>query len=393
MNAKEKRQALIAELDGLVDGVKAGDSDSISRADEIVAELEQVDELLEKASAKASQMEALGQTSKTTKIEKGIKMETKTLAERLGDAIKASGIVRGAHPGQAAVELKAATDVVVSPNPGDVEISDRIVAVPNGRLQVRDLFPTEQVSSPTIGFYQVTTEGTAGAVAENGAKPQMSAAGELVTVALKKIAAILKISDEMLEDYPRLVSVIRNRGLYAKDLAQENQLINGTGTGAQLTGLLNAGITTATYAQGADAQAKAEAIYGAAMGIKSATGYDADAVILNPTDWEEIRLAKDGNDQYLGGGFFQNAYGNGGYELVPAIWGLRVALSSYVTAGTIIVGAFQQGAAVAVKGGPRVEVGYDADDFSHDRSTLRIEERCALEVFVPGAFVAITEAE
>ena len=206
-------------------------------------------------------------------------------------------------------------------------------------------------------------------------------------------AYVIKISDEMLEDYPRLASVIRTRGIYAKDLAQEDQLLNGTGTGADLTGLLNAGITTGTYAQGADAQAKAEAIYGAAMDIKAATGYDADAVILNPADWEEIRLAKDGNDQYFGGGFFAGAYGNGGYGLVPALWGMRVALSSYVTAGTLIVGAFAQGAAVAVKGGNRVEVGYDGADFSHDRSSLRIEERCALEVFVPGAFVALTEAE
>lgn len=393
MNAKEKKAELLAELEGLVEGVKSGDSDAISRSDEIVTELEQVDEHLAKAAEKAATLEALGKTS--APIAKGaLKMDTpKSLGEAVVESIKNAGLARNSHPGKALAEFKAATDTVVSPVPGDLQISNRIVALPNGRLQVRDLFPTEQVSSPTIGFYQITTEGTADTVAEDGAKPQMSAEPALVTTSLKKVAAILKVTDEMLEDYPRLVSVIQERGIYAKDLATEDQILNGAGTGADLTGLLNTtGIGTDTYAHGADAQAKAEAIYAAAMDIKAATGYDADAVILNPADFEEIRLAKDGNDQYLGGGFFQNAYGNGAYALTPDIWGMRVALSSYVTAGTIVVGAFRQSAALAVKGGTRVEVGYDGTDFSHDRVTLRIEERMALEVFAPAGFVVLTEA-
>lgn len=392
MNAKEKKASLLAELEGLVEGVKSGDSEAISRSDEIVTELEQVDEHLAKAAEKAATLEALGKTS--APIAKGVKMESpKSLGEAVVESIKSAGLARNSHPGKALAEFKAATDTVVSPVPGDLQISNRIVALPNGRLQVRDLFPTEQVSSPTIGFYQITTEGTADTVAEDGAKPQMSAEPALVTTSLKKVAAILKVTDEMLEDYPRLVSVIQERGIYAKDLATEDQILNGTGTGADLTGLLNTtGIGTDTYANGADAQAKAEAIYAAAMDIKAATGYDADAVILNPADFEEIRLAKDGNDQYLGGGFFQNSYGNGAYALTPDIWGMRVALSSYVTAGTIVVGAFRQSAALAVKGGTRVEVGYDGTDFSHDRVTLRIEERMALEVFAPAGFMVLTEA-
>jgi len=395
MNAKEKKASLLAELEGLVEGVKAGDSDAISRSDEIVTELEQVDEHLAKAAEKAATLEALGKTS--TPIAKGaLKMDTpKSLGEAVVESIKSAGLARNSHPGKALAEFKAATDTVVSPVPGDIQISNRIVALPNGRLQVRDLFPTELVSSPTIGFFQVTTEGSADTVAEAGAKPQMSAASELVTTSLKKVAAIMKVSDEMLEDYPRLVSAIQERGIYNKDLAVENQILNGTGTGADLTGLLNAtGVGTDTYAQGADAQAKAEAIYSAAMAIKAATGYDSDAVILNPADFEEIRLAKDSNDQYLGGGFFQNAYGNGGvYAMTPDIWGMRVALSSYLPAGTIVVGAFRQSAALAVKGGTRVEVGYDGTDFSHDSVTLRIEERLALEIIAPAGFMVLTEAE
>jgi HK97 family phage major capsid protein len=393
MNKQEQRTALKQELEGLVNNVKAGDDDSITRAEEIMNEISEIDKHLEKAAAQAEVLKELGKTSAVTN--RGVKKmaEIKSLGDAAVESIKASGIARGEAAGKATAEFKAATDTVVSPNPGDVSISNRIVALPNGRLAVRDLFPTEQVSTQTIGFYTINTEGAAGMTAEDGAKPQMSAEGTLTTTQLKKVAAIIKVSDEMLEDYPRLVSVINERGVYSKDLVVEDQLINGSGTGANITGLLNVtGIGTDTYANGATAQQKAEAIYTAAMDIKAATGFDADAVILNPADWEEIRLAKDANDQYFGGGFFQGQYGTAFGGLIPDIWGMRVAVSAYAPAGTIIVGAFRQGAAVAVKGGTAVTTGYDGVDFSHDRITLRIHERIALEVFAPQAFMVLTEA-
>lgn len=319
--------------------------------------------------------------------------EIKSLGGAAVEAIKKAGLTRGAQPGTAVAEFKAATDTIVEPVPGDIQISDRVVTYPNGALYVRDLFPTEFVSAPTIGFYQITTEGTADTVAEDGAKPQLSADGVLKTVALTKVAGIMKITDEMLEDYPRLVSAIDRRGVYAKDLAVEDQLINGTGTAPDMTGLLAGGINTATWAQGGDSQAIAEAIYNAAMNIKLTTGYDADGVIINPADWAGIRLAKDGNDQYFGGGFFEGQYGTNFGGLYPELWGMRVAISAFCPQGTIIVGAFRQASALAIKGGTRVETGYDGVDFSHDRITLRVEERIALEIFEPQAFYALTEAK
>lgn len=393
MNVKEKRKALVQELQGLVDDVKSGDEASIKRADAIVAELEEVDEHLAKAAEKADTLARLGQTSKET--HKGVNMNNsaRSLGEAAVEAIKKAGLARGVQPGTAAAEFKAATDTIVEPVPGDIQISDRVVTYPNGELYVRDLFPTEFVSAPTIGFYQVTTEGTADTVAEDGAKPQLSAEGTLVTVPLTKVAGIMKIADEMIEDYPRLVSAINRRGVYEKDLAVEDQLINGSGTAPDLTGLLAGGISTGTWVNGGGAADMAEAIYNAAMTIKLTTGHDADGVIINPADWAIIRLAKDGNDQYYGGGYFDGQYGTQLGGLYPEIWGMRVAISAFCPQGTIIVGAFRPGSALAIKGGTRVDLNYDGVDFSHDRCTLRIEERIALEIFEPHAFYALTEAE
>lgn len=385
MNAKEKRQTLVTELDGLVDGVKAGDADAIKRADEIVAELEQVDELLEKASEKASTLEALGKTSAPKTNMKGAqKMSNKNYTDEFVDALKSANLQPG-EKRSVVVDMKAATDTVVTPNPGEVDYLDRVVAVPNGRLGVRDLLPTELVSTGTFGYMVVETEGAPDEVAEDGAKPQMSATTTLKTASVKTIGAIMKITDEMRQDYPRLVSMIQNRLIYNWDLAEEEVIITDL--------LSTTGIGADTYAQNATAQDKAEAIFSAAMSIKDDTGYDADAVIMNVADFEELRLAKDSNLQYFGGGMFEGQYGTDFNGIYPRLWGMIVVVSKYITAGTIVVGAFRQSAAVAVRGARELALNYDGVDFSHDRSTLRIAGREALEVFVPAGFVVLTEAE
>ena len=135
MNAKEKRTSLVKELDGLVEGVKSGDAAATARADEIMTELASVDELLEKANEKADMMAKLGQTTEKATMEKGDKMSTsKSLGSAVVDAVKSAGLVRGKINGTAHAEVKAATDTVVSPYPGEISISDRVVVYPNGPL-------------------------------------------------------------------------------------------------------------------------------------------------------------------------------------------------------------------------------------------------------------------
>ena len=315
-----------------------------------------------------------------------------TRGEQLVERVKESGYTKKTD-GFVGIEVKAATDTVVSPYPGEISISDRVAVYPNGPLYVRDLIPTEVVSSPTIGFFQETTEGSAAGVAEGGQKPQMSITPELVTQRLGKVAAFYKASDEIIADYPRLVSVADGRLMYALDLEEEDQILNGTGTGGEMTGFLNAGISTGTWANGGDAQAIAEAIYSAAMSIRFASGYDADAVVINPTDWIGLRLAKDGNDQYFAGGMFEGQYGTGFGGMYPGLWGMKIAISNKIPQGTILVGAFRQASALAVRGGSRrLEVGHSGDDFTKDLVSVRAEQREALQVFVPGAFYALTEA-
>lgn len=112
--------------------------------------------------------------------------------------------------------------------------------------------------------------------------------------------------------------------------------------------------------------------------------------MINPADYMAIRLSKDTNGQYFGGGFFTGPYGSGGIIEQPPLWGLRTVVTSAIAAGTVLVGAFQT-AKVFRKGGIRVEsTNSNVDDFINDKITVRVKERLGLQVKYPGAFVKIT---
>ena len=291
---------------------------------------------------------------------------------------------------------KAATDTQTSPNAGlgpYVTQYDRtIVRAFRRRLVVADLLSSGTLTSANAVTYMVegALQGDFATVAEGGAKPQMHFADPtMVTDSLKKIAGFIKFTDEMLEDFGFLVSEINNRGLYQLGLKEEQQLLNGDGQGANLHGILNrSGIGTEAAASKAD---NPDALFRAMTKVATATGMDADGLMINPADYQNLRLSKDANGQYFGGGFFAGQYGNGGVMEQPPVWGLPTVITPAVPVGSAVVGAFSQAATVYRKGGIRVEsTNSHAEDFTSNLVTTRIEERVALAVRYPAAIVKVT---
>lgn len=323
----------------------------------------------------------------------------KSLGEHFVKHIGSSGLARvktvtGAVA--AAPEFKAAGDTHVTPGgavaPWLTEY-DRTVVRAFRRPVVSDLFGAGTIGdgSNAISYLvEGAVEGALATVAEGGAKPQFHIADPTPkTDALRKIAGFLKFTDEMIEDAAFLVSEINERGLYLLALAEENQLLNGSGSGSQIEGLLNrSGIQTEASAGASD---NADALFRAISKVQTATGLTADALVINPADYQALRLSRDGNGQYFGGGFFTGQYGNGDIDWQPPVWGLRTVVSAAVPVNTAIVGAFGTAATVYRKGGVRVEsTNSHVDDFTNNLITTRIEERIALAVRIPSAFVNVT---
>ena len=385
MNLKERLAELLKELDA---------AETLEDAKRIKGEIEAVQSQIALADEKAGILDSM----KASKPVAGNRTEAKaaSLGEHFAKAAEGH-VAKGQRFSFAAPEFEKAAVVMTTPSsiaPALTDVDTRLVEGYRRPLMIADLFGSESISGTAITYFveNSSVEGAFAAVAENGTKPQISFGDPTaVTESLKKIAAYYKESDEIIEDAEWLASSINNRALYLHDLAEETQLLSGDGTGQNLTGILSrSGIGSKTYAHGGTVGA--DVIFEAMMAVQNNSGFAADAIVINPTDYQRLRLAKDSNNQYYGGGYFYGAYGNTPMAEQPNLWGLRTVVTPAITAGTVLVGAFKAGGSVIRKGGTTVEmVNTNEADFINNRVTIRVENRLALAVRYPAAFVKITE--
>jgi ATP-dependent protease ClpP protease subunit len=261
-------------------------------------------------------------------------------------------------------------------------------------LTVKDLLAGGTTNATTIRYIrEVSFANEADVVAEAAAKPEALFEFAEVDAPVRKIAAYVKMPDELIADYAAVASFINMRLPYKVERKEEDELLNGSGSGQHITGLLNTA-NIQTQAKGADT--RADAIFKAITNVRFGSGlaeggWAADGIVVNPLDWENLRLAKDGNNQYFGGGPFTGAYGNGAMVTFESLWGKPVAITPAIAAGTALVGAFRIAAQYFQRQGMTIEMtNSDQDDFIKNRVTVRAEERLALCVYNPPAFCQVT---
>ena len=371
---EEKKAALIA----LKSDIEAEDEKAIEEGEALaqaISDLTEEIEAIQENAAKAKELLGKIGTPEEAPAEGETEMNTEGLKSLDLDYLKS-------NRGVVSAEIKAATDPVTAPV---IPAVSQIIPVADDRLGVRDLLSVEAISGNSLTYFVMgAVEGNAAITAEGAEKPQIHPTYTGKTENLKKIAAHLKESDELLNDAPYLESVVRGRGIKAVKDAIEAYLIStilGT-SGINVT--VNSGISF-------------DNLLKAKMAVLADTGFEPDAVVINPTDLQALLLTKDGGNsgQYLMGGPAYAPYGNGAYGAYLPIWGMKVVASSKITAGTAIVGAFKDGASLVSKQdeGFRVEVAnQNEDDFVKNMITVRIEERVLEAVRVPGAFAKVYTA-
>ncbi|KMO25775.1 hypothetical protein VQ02_34365, partial [Methylobacterium variabile] len=157
-----------------------------------------------------------------------------------------------------------------------------------------------------------------------------------------------------------------------------NELLLGAGTTGHLHGIYTQ--RTAYSATGIPtAPKRVDHIRWAKLQVRKSF-FPATAVVLNPEDWAAIELMKDTQGAYL------HAAVTTGAE--PRLWGLRVVESDAMAVGTFMVGAFALAAKIWDREQANVQISSeDRDNFVKNMLTLRGEERLALTVTRPTAFV------
>lgn len=265
-------------------------------------------------------------------------------------------------------------------------------------LRVADLLASGATDGPTVR-YVVEGTATSGAtgIPEGGLKPESTLALSTVDEPVKKLATMLVVSDEMLEDASQVQSYINGRLALFVAIEEERQLLLGGGTDS-LVGLTGrSGVNT--YAGGTAAGNKAVQIFKALNGTRGSSLLEPSAIIVNPADWQDIRLLTDTAGQFFGGGPFQGPYGNGqnlglGGQLSGAtdfLWNKPVVVTTAVGAGTAFLGAFDTAAQIFRRSGLSVEASNSHSDyFQRNLVAIRAEQRLALAVYRPGAFTKVT---
>lgn len=410
MNLKEKRAAALKAASDLVSKAKSEGrdltADEIETVNAKLAEVDDLDARIKSADESSALLKRLGSlavgdgfqpSEDAPRNDASAKSLGEHFVKHTGERLRQVRGVKGASV--SAPEFKAATDVQGTGNavygPVLTQVDRTIVTGVRPRLVIADLLGSGALSGTAIQYFvEGAMEGAFTTVAEGAQKPQLHFADpHTVTDALKKIAGFIRLTDEMIEDLDFVVSEINTRLLYELGRFEEQQLLIGNGQGTNLLGLLNrAGIQTQAATDPAD---NADAIFRALTQVQTGSGLDADGVAINPLDYQSLRLSRDANGQYFGGGFFQPPYGEtpGVMSVQQPVWGLRTVVTPAVAQGTAVVGAFAQAATVYRKGGVRVEsTNSHEDDFTNNRVTIRAEERLALAVRVPAAFVRVTFA-
>lgn len=288
----------------------------------------------------------------------------------------------GIDLGQVATRDSFAADVTGTPN---MRQGTFYGVLPQIRrpLRILDLIPTGTMDQNTLPYTQESGSfATAAETAEGIAKPEAAVTFTDATATAVTIAHWMKLLKQSLQDFPALQSIIDGRLRYGVLRRLEAEVLAGNGTSPNMRGILaTSGIGAVTFTAG---QLPADQILKGVTTVLLADA-QADAIVLHPTDWQTVLLAKtSGSGEYLNS--------KGPFEVSPQVmWGVPLIPSIAVTQGSALVGDFAIGAQLFIRDGVNVLLSdSDQDDFIKNRVTLLAEMRAGLLVWRPSGFFTTT---
>ena len=254
-----------------------------------------------------------------------------------------------------------------------------LIAPPDRRMTVRDLLTPGRMDGNTLEYVKETGfTNSAAPVAEAAAKPQSDIKLALVSTTAKVIAHHAKASRQILDDVAQLASYIDGRLRYGLAFKEEGQLLNGDGTGQNLLGIIPQATgysAPITLTSPTSIDLMRLAMLQAVLAEYPATGH-----VMHPSDWAWIETLKDGEGRYI--------IGNPQGAITPTLWGLPVVQTQAISIDKFLTGAFKLGAQIFDRWLARVEIATEnEDDFVKNLITMLCEERLALAVYRPEAFV------
>lgn len=221
-------------------------------------------------------------------------------------------------------------------------------------LTLLDLITLGQTDSDTVEFVRQTAftnaaagvaeaqssakigDGTGGTTTAvlGGRKPESSMAFEVVKETTKTIAHWMPSTRRALRDAGQLRTIIDLMLSWGLDATLEAQIATGNGVGENLLGIYN---TPGINSIPAGATSKADKVH---MGMTQVRldMVEPTGTLINPLDWEDIRLSRENTGGDGTGGYL---FGPPSTQGAQTLWGAPVAVSASAPQGSGMVGAFR----------------------------------------------------
>ena len=241
---------------------------------------------------------------------------------------------------------------------------------------------------------ETTYTNNAAPTAEGSALGENALAFTERTEEIRKIGAFIPMTEELLADVSAAQGYIDSRLRFMVRQTISDQIIGGSGSGVNLTGILNkTGINSFNYSSFSGNLKRIGQIFEAITEIQKDAFMNPDAIIMHPSDWYQVvtevnAVTTSGslNPLFVGAGSFGDA-------VTPRLWGVPVVASTETSAGDCLVGVFGGGQAIHIVARQGIDVAMsDSHDenFVKDILVMKATVRMGLPIYRATAFAKIT---
>ena len=284
-----------------------------------------------------------------------------------------------------AVSFNVKADMTVGADfTGDVIPTDRLAGIafdPERRMRMRDILNVTTTTSDVIDHIQEQNyvDG-ASPTAEGAAASQTDFDLVEKKEPVQKINTFLTVSKEMLADTAFIENHIRVRGMSKLMSVEDVQILTGDGTGSNLNGIITQAPEYVDIFDGTPFDPQQLDIMIAAGAQVTFLEYIPTRTLLNPVDNRDIKLLKDAEKRYILPNPFDGQPIN--FEGAPTMKTTAIAADKF------LIGDFSLGATFSIRQDIVIEMtNSHASNFTSGFVTILIEERVALTVHNPNAFV------
>lgn len=365
-----------------------GDMDEQQKVSEVRKLSAEADEL----GAKVDELAALVKAAETSGEEKETPVPQETAdregkAKNLGDLFVESAAYKAYQEGHERnkvgtidVSLKTLFETGAGWAP-ETTRTGRLVEYATRPIQVMDVVPMGSTSQAAVVYMEETTYTNAAAPTDEGNQyPEATLEATEQSSPVRKIAVFLPVTDEQLDDVAQARSYVQNRLRFMIRQEIDNQILNGSGSSPNLTGILQ---VSGLQSQAKGTDPTPDAIYKAMVNVMTNAYTTPNAVVIHPLDWQAVRLLRTSDGVYI--------WGNPSESGPERIWGTQVIMAHIIPQGTALTGDFANFVEWAERRGIEVQItDSHSDFFRYGKQALRADVRAAMPIYRPSAFCEVT---